>query len=120
MGRFIKFIGMARAQKKKSETPKEKKVKKNVEPKHEIGDVIVHNPELNKDSIVSFKEWLNLDDSWELVGLYNIKTFEEEEAFDGDYVILANGHTLIISPNDYDKVKDHWEQVDIIQKDTTD
>lgn len=78
------------------------------------GDIIVYNEYLDQNVIFSYSDWVNLDDSWELVGLYGITTYEEEDASNGDYVILANGHTLIIKPEDYSKVSDHWEQVDVI------
>ena len=78
------------------------------------GDILVHNSILDEDAIFSYNDWVNLDDSWDLVGLYGITTYEEEDATDGDYVILANGHTLIIKPSDYPKVSSHWEQVDTI------
>ena len=78
------------------------------------GDILVHNSILDEDAIFSYNDWVNLDDSWDLTGLYGITTYEEEDATDGDYVILANGHTLIIKPSDYPKVSSHWEQVDTI------
>ena len=34
----------------------------------------------------------------------------------GDYIIMFNGHTLIINPLDYPDVQDHWEHVDTIDK----
>ena len=78
------------------------------------GDITAHNSVLNTDGTFSYNDWLELSDDWELTGLYGITTYEEANAQDGDLVILANGHTLIISPDDYSKVSDNWEQVDII------
>ena len=78
------------------------------------GDIITHNNTLNQDAIFSFNDWLNLTDDWDLVGLYGITTYEEENAVGGDYVIMANGHTLIIKPEDYSKVSNNWEVVDTI------
>lgn len=78
------------------------------------GDIICHNNILNQDAIFSFNDWLNVDSNWDLVGLYGITTYEEEDASNGDYVILANGHTLIIKPEDYSKVSNNWEIVDTI------
>lgn len=80
-----------------------------------IGNIMIHNSETNEDKVVVFDYWLELSDKWELTGLYGITTYEESNAQDGDLVILANGHTLIISPDDYSKVSDNWEQVDTIQ-----
>ena len=80
-----------------------------------IGNIMIHNSETNEDKVVVFDYWLELSDDWELTGLYGITTYEESNAQDGDLVILANGHTLIISPDDYSKVSDNWEQVDTIQ-----
>ena len=77
------------------------------------GDIICYNSKLDKTSIFSFKDWLEVGDEWDLVGLYGITTYEEEDAVNGDYVIMANGHTLIIKPEDYSKVSDNWEIVEI-------
>lgn len=82
----------------------------------EDGDIICHSTTLNQDAIFSYNDWLNLSDDWNLVGLYGITTYEEEDAANGDYVIMANGHTLIIKPEDYSKVSDNWEQIDTISK----
>lgn len=80
------------------------------------GDIICHNSLLDTDAVFSFNDWKNnVSDDWNLTGLYGITTYEEEDASDGDYVIMANGHTLIISPSDYDKVSSNWEHVDTIQ-----
>lgn len=78
------------------------------------GDIILHNSELNIDAVFSYNNWLKLSDSWDLVGLQDITTYEEEEAQNGYYVIMANGHTLIIKPEDYSKVSDDWEHIDTI------
>ena len=78
------------------------------------GDIICHNSILNRDATFSFQDWLNVDDSWEITGLYNIETFEEEDTVGGEYVILANGTTLIIKAEDYSKVSSNWEKVDEI------
>lgn len=83
------------------------------------GDIIVHSNMLNEDVIFSFDDWITLSDDYDLVGLQGITTYSEDDASNGDYVILANGHTLIISPSDYSKVSDNWEQVDTISKITT-
>ena len=82
------------------------------------GDIICHNNVLNQDAIFSFNDWLNVDSNWDLVRLYGITTYEEEDASNGDYVILANGHTLIIKPDDYSKISSNWEQVDTIIRET--
>ena len=80
------------------------------------GDIMCHNSLLDTDAVFSFNDWkINVSDDWNLTGLYGITTYEEEDASDGDYVIMANGHTLIISPSDYDKVSSNWEHVDTIQ-----
>lgn len=78
------------------------------------GDIILHSSELNIDAVFSYNDWLELEDSWNLVGLQGITTYEEEDAVNGDYVIMANGHTLIIKAADYSKVSSHWEHVDTI------
>ena len=78
------------------------------------GDIICHNTALNRNVIFSYEDWLELDNSWDLVGLYGITTYEEEDAANGDYVIMANSHTLIIKPEDYSKVSNHWEHFDTI------
>ena len=80
------------------------------------GDIILHNSELNIDAVFSYNDWLELSDSWDLVGLQDITTYEEEDSEDGDYVIMSNGHTLIIKPGDYSKVSNNWEHVDTISK----
>jgi len=69
-----------------------------------------HNSLLDTDAVFSFNDWKNnVSDDWNLTGLYGITTYEEEDASDGDYVIMANGHTLIIKPEDYSKISDNWE-----------
>lgn len=78
------------------------------------GDIICSHPSLDFNSIFSYNNWLELEDSWNLVGLQGITTYEEEDAVSGDYVIMANGHTLIIKAADYSKVSSHWEHVDTI------
>lgn len=80
------------------------------------GNIITHNSYLDQDIMFDFQDWLNLDSSYDLVGLYGINTYTEDTASNGDYVILANGHTLIIKPEDFSKVSDNWEQVDTIVK----
>ena len=84
------------------------------------GDIIVHSNTLNRDAIFSFTDWLSLSDDWDLEELYGITTYEEEDASNGDYIIMANGHTLIISPSDYSKVSSNWEHVDTIVIDQQD
>lgn len=79
-----------------------------------LGDIIVHNSNTNEDKVVPYEQWLQLEDSWDITGLYGINTYEEEVAEDGSYVIMSNGTTLIIDPDDYSKVSDHWEQVDMV------
>ena len=79
-----------------------------------LGDIIVHNSNTNEDKVVPYDQWLQLEDSWDITGLYGINTYEEEVAEDGSYVIMSNGTTLIIDPDDYSKVSDHWEQVDMV------
>ena len=78
------------------------------------GDILVHNSILNLDAIFKFSDWVASDDSWEITGLSGITTYEEDDAEDGYYVIMANGTTLIINPSDYSKVSNNWEQVDTI------
>lgn len=80
------------------------------------GDILVHNNSINEDAVFSFNDWVTTSDNWDITGLYGITTYEEETAEDGDYVILANGHTLIIKPEDYSKVSSNWEHVDTIDK----
>ena len=80
----------------------------------EKGDVLVYNPILEQFAAFSFDDWKEIEDSYELIGIQGIKTFEEEDASEGDYIIMANGHTLIIKPSDYPKVKNNWEHVDDI------
>lgn len=79
------------------------------------GNILVHNDILNIDSVFTFNDWVASDDTWTITGLQGITTYEEENASDGDYIIMANGTTLIISSSDYSKVSSNWEQVDTIQ-----
>ena len=61
-----------------------------------------------------YSEWLQLEDSWDIQGIYGVTTYEEENAENGYYVIMSNGVTLIIAPEDFNKVSNNWEQVDTI------
>lgn len=70
----------------------------------------------NIDAMFLYEDWINISDVWIIQGFYNIETYTEEQAKDGDYVIMANGTTLIIDPDDYSKVSSHWEHVDTIVK----
>ena len=101
MGRFITYIGSPCSAMRKVQAPK-------------IGDIIVKNSVTNKSKIVSYEEWLQLEDAWDITGLYGITTYEEENAENGYYVIMSNGVTLIIAPEDFNKVSNNWEQVDTI------
>ena len=114
MGRFITYIGspcsaMRKAQQKQKEQEEQKPI---YVPK--VGDILVHNSETNEDKVVPYSKWLQLEDSWDIVGLYGITTYEEENAENGYYVIMSNGTTLIIAPEDYEKVNTNWEQVDTV------
>ena len=113
MGRFITYIGspcsaMRKAQQRQNEQ------KPIYVPK--VGDILVHNSSTNEDKTVPYDEWLQLEDSWDITGIYGITTYEEEDASDGSFVIMSNGTTLIIDPDDYSKVSDNWEKVDMILK----
>lgn len=114
MGRFITYIGspcsaMRKAQQRQKEQEEQKPI---YIPK--TGDILVHNSTTNKNKTVTYEEWLQLEDSWDIVGLYGITTYEEEDAQNGYYVIMSNGTTLIIAPGDYSKVSNNWEHVDTI------
>lgn len=116
MGRFITYIGspcsaMRKAQQRQNEQ-KEEEQKPIYVPK--VGDILVHNSNTNEDKIVPYEEWLQLEDSWDITGIYGVTTYEEDDAEDGCFVIMSNGTTLIIDPDDYSKVSDNWEQVDMI------
>ena len=120
MGRFITYIGspcsaMRKAQQRQKEQEEQKPI---YVPK--VGDILVHNSDTNEDRVVPYNEWLQLEDSWDIVGLYGITTYEEENAENGYYVIMSNGTTLIIAPEDYEKVNNNWEQVDTIVFDEVD
>ena len=82
------------------------------------GDVKLYNSRIKEYAIMDFDDWLEVEDNWELVGLNGIETFEEEDTVGGEYVILGNGHTLIIKASDYSKVSNHWEHVDDIVAET--
>ena len=112
MGRFIKYIGSPCSAMRKAQSQQNQDNTPVYVPK--LGDIIVHNSNTNEDKVVSYEQWLQLEDSWDITGLYGINTYEEEIAEDGSYVIMSNGTTLIIDPDDYSKVSDHWEQVDMI------
>lgn len=112
MGRFIKYIGSPCSAMRKAQSQQNQNNTPVYVPK--LGDIIVHNSNTNEDKIIPYEEWLQLEDSWDITGLYGINTYEEETAEDGSYVIMSNGTTLIIDPDDYSKVSDHWEQVDMV------
>ena len=112
MGRFIKYIGSPCSAMRKAQSQQNQNNTPIYVPK--LGDIIVHNSNTNEDKVVPYEQWLQLEDSWDITGLYGINTYEEEVAEDGSYVIMSNGTTLIIDPDDYSKVSDHWEQVDMV------
>lgn len=116
MGRFIKYIGSPCSAMRKAQSQQNQNNTPVYVPK--LGDIIVHNSNTNEDKVVPYEQWLQLEDSWDITGLYGINTYEEETAKNGSYVIMSNGTILIIDPDDYSKVSDHWEQVDIIEKET--
>ena len=114
MGRFITYIGspcsaMRKAQQRQKEQEEQKPI---YVPK--VGDILVHNSDTNEDKVVPYAEWVQLEDSWDITGIYGVTTYEEEDAEYGYYVIMSNGTTLIIAPEDYEKVNNNWEQVDTI------
>ena len=78
------------------------------------GDIICHNSILNTDAIFSYQNWLDLDDSWDAIGIYGIETLEEEDTVGGEYIIMANGTTFIINAADYSQISSQWEHVDDI------
>lgn len=112
MGRFIKYIGSPCSAMRKAQSQQNQNNTPVYVPK--LGDIIVHNSNTNEDKVVPYEQWLQLEDSWDITGLYGITTYEEGRAEDGSYVIMSNGTTLIIDPDNYSKVSDHWEQVDMI------
>ena len=112
MGRFIKYIGSPCSAMRKAQSQQNQNNTPIYVPK--LGDIIVHNSNTNEDKVVPYEQWLQLEDSWDITGLYGITTYEEGRAEDGSYVIMSNGTTLIIDPDNYSKVSDHWEQVDMI------
>lgn len=112
MGRFIKYIGSPCSAMRKAQSQQNQNNTPVYIPK--LGDIIVHNSNTNEDKVVPYEQWLQLEDSWDITGLYGITTYEEGKAEDGSYVIMSNGTTLIIDPDNYSKVSDHWEQVDMI------
>ena len=120
MGRFITYIGspcsaMRKAQQRQEEQEEQKPI---YVPK--VGDILVHNSDTNEDKVVPYSKWLQLEDSWDITGLYGVTTYEEGDAEYGYYVIMSNGTTLIIAPEDYEKVSNNWEQVDTITFDEVD
>ena len=112
MGRFIKYIGSPCSAMRKAQSQQNQNNTPVYVPK--LGDIIVHNSNTNEYKVVPYEQWLQLEDSWDITGLYGITTYEEGKAEDGSYVIMSNGTTLIIDPDNYSKVSDHWEQVDMI------
>lgn len=86
-----------------------------IEDSPNIGDIIAHNNLLNIDRAFEYSDWIELDDSWDTVGLYGIETLEEQDCVGGEYVILSNSTTFIINASDYSKVSSYWEHVDTIE-----
>lgn len=80
----------------------------------QVGDIIVKNSVTNETKVLPYSEWIQLEDSWDIQGIYGVATYEEENAENGYYVIMSNGVTLIIAPEDFNKVSNNWEQVDTI------
>ena len=80
------------------------------------GDILVHNDILDMNSIFSYNDWIDSEDSWDAYGLQNIETFgSEDEVTEDRYVIQSNGTTFIIKAEDYSKINSGWEIVDTIE-----
>ena len=109
MGRFIKYIGSPCSAMRQAQNQQNTPI---YIPK--VGDIILHNQVTGEDKIVPYDQWLLATDDWDIQGLYGITTYEDSEASDGFLVIMSNGTTLIIDPDDYSKVSDNWEQVDMV------
>lgn len=109
MGRFIKYIGSPCSAMRQAQNQQNTPI---YIPK--VGDIILHNQVTGEDKIVPYDQWLQATDDWDIQGLYGITTYEDSEAPDGFFVIMSNGTTLIIDPDDYSKVSDNWEQVDMV------
>ena len=109
MGRFIKYIGSPCSAMRQAQNQQNTPI---YVPK--VGDIILHNQVTGEDKIVPHDQWLSATDDWDIQGLYGITTYEDSEAPDGFFVIMSNGTTLIIDPDDYSKVSDNWEQVDMV------
>ena len=111
MGRFITYIGSPCSAMRKAQQEQNGQNSVYI-PK--VGDILVRNTITGEDKIVPHEEWLQLEDSWNIQGIYGVTTYEEEDAADGSFVIMSNGTTLIIDPDDYSKVSNNWEQVDMV------
>lgn len=84
-----------------------------------VGDIICHNSILNSDATFNYEDWLNLDNDWKATGINGVTTIEEENTVGGEYIIMANGTTFIVSAEDYAKIDTQWEHIDTIQVETT-
>lgn len=114
MGRFIKYIGSPCSAMRKAQNQQNQNGSSVYVP--QVGDIIVKNSVTNETKVLPYSEWLQLEDSWDIQGIYGVTTYEEETAADGSFVIMSNGTTLIIDPDDYSKVSNNWEQVDMVLK----
>ena len=112
MGRFIKYIGSPCSAMRKAQNQQNQNGSSVYVP--QVGDIIVKNSITNETKVLPYSEWLQLEDSWDIQGIYGVTTYEEENAENGYYVIMSNGVTLIIAPEDFNKVSNNWEQVDTI------
>lgn len=78
------------------------------------GDIILHNSDLNIDSVFSYNDWIELNGSWTFKEIYGIDIKTKTTAAVGDIVIKAEDIITFIKSSDWSKVSNNWEAIGIV------
>lgn len=78
------------------------------------GDIILHNSDLNIDSVFSYNDWVELDSSWTFKEIYGVDIKTKNTTTVGDVVIKAENIITFIKSSDWSKVNNNWEAIGIV------
>ena len=78
------------------------------------GDIVLHNSDLNIDSVFSYNNWIELNSSWTFKEIYGVDIKTKTTAAVGDIVIKAEDTITFIKSSDWSKVSNNWEAIGIV------
>lgn len=78
------------------------------------GDIILHNSDLNIDSVFSCNDLAELNSSWTFKEIYGVDIKTKTTAAVGDIVIKAEDTITFIKSSDWSKVSNNWEAIGIV------